>query len=205
MVAQHHQDLAELNKQAIQLIKRFLHGEAQAFQQLMQLYGPRVHRMIRKMIYSYHDAEDVNNEIWLKVAQNLHKFDQALPFHAWLFRLASNACIDYLRKKRDIAMEDEHIHYRLHQEQGTGNDSPESQYLQKELQQQVHALLEHLDETDRLILTLRFTEQLSYDEIGGIVGMSKNTVGTRLFRARRQLKELMAQHIPERRLADVPF
>ncbi len=189
MDGKYREDINEMNLQALPYIHSFLEGNSRAFHSLVDLYGQRVLRIIRKMIYSYHDAEDVNNEVWLKVAQNLHKYDPSLPFHAWLYRLVSNACIDFLRKKRDVTMEDEHIHLQIHKTTSHESETPESHLLQKEVQNDLQQLLAHLDETDRLIITLRFTEELSYDEIGEIVGMSKNTVGTRLFRARKQLKE----------------
>jgi RNA polymerase sigma-70 factor (ECF subfamily) len=202
---QQRDEIALLNLQAASYINRFLQGDSHAFHSLVQLYGQRVLRIVRKMIYSFHDAEDVYNEIWLKVAQNLHKFDQSLPFHAWLYCLVSNACIDFLRKKRDIAMEDEQIHFQLHKTASHDSDTPEARYLQKEFQAHLQELLQQLDETDRLIVTLRFSEQLSYDEIGKIVGMSKNTVGTRLFRARKQLKQMFENQVWERRMADAAY
>lgn len=195
-------ELFRMNHQATLHIRQFLQGDSSAFQQLIQLFGKRVLRIIQKMIYSYHDAQDVNNEVWLKVAQNLHKYDHAFPFHSWLYRLVSNTCIDFLRKKREITMEDDQLHHQIDKTALTNN--PEDEFIQKEFVSQLHNLLHHLDETDRLIVTLRFTDQLSYDEIGEMVGMSKNTVGTRLFRARKQLKQLFEQQV-QRRTIDVTY
>ncbi|MGD8190609.1 RNA polymerase sigma factor [Brevibacillus ginsengisoli] len=195
-------ELFRLNHTASQYIQQFLHGDSTAFQQLVQMFGKRVLRIIQKMIYSYHDVQDLNNEVWLKVAQNLHKYDQTYPFHSWLYRLVSNTCIDFLRKKREITMEDDQLHHQINK--AVLNNNPEEEFIQKEFVSQLHELLHHLDETDRLIVTLRFTDQLSYDEIGELVGMSKNTVGTRLFRARKQLKQLF-EHQVQRRVIDAAY
>lgn len=195
-------ELFRLNHSASQYIQQFLQGDSTAFQQLVQLFGKRVLRIIQKMIFSYHDAQDLNNEVWLKVAQNLHKYDQAYPFHSWLYRLVSNTCIDFLRKKREITMEDDQLHHQINK--SVLNNNPEDEFIQKEFASQLHGLLHHLDETDRLIVTLRFSDQLSYDEIGELVGMSKNTVGTRLFRARKQLKQLFEQQV-QRRVIDATY
>ncbi len=205
MEAQQREELYQANQQALVLIRQFLQGDAHSFHALVNLYGQRVIRIVQKMIYSHHDAEDISNEIWLKVAQNLHRFDQSLPFHSWLYRLASNACIDFLRKKREITMEDDQLHLRLTKEPHSQADTPEALYLQKEYREHLQDLLNQLDDTDRLIVTLRFSDQLSYDEIGEIVGMSKNTVGTRLFRARKQLKTLLEQRMLERRVLDATY
>lgn len=77
--------------------------------------------------------------------------------------------------------------------------------MEKESCSELTALLDRLNETDRLILTLRFVQDMSYEEIGSIVGLSKNTIGTRLFRARKQLKELLVQHREERRESDAAY
>lgn len=196
------QDVTQLNKEALQHIQMYLAGNSRSFQALVQLFGPRVLGIVRKMVYSYHDVEDLHNEIWLKVAQHLHKFDTTLPFHSWLYRIASNACIDFLRKKKEIAMEDDQLFHQVNKLPVNEANTPENLLLQKEFRSQLNSLLARLDETDRLIVTLRFTEGMSYDDIGSIVGMSKNTVGTRLFRARKQLKDLLEKQMEERRMVD---
>lgn len=205
MEDQYLDEINSLNRQALQQIQNFLEGDSRAFHALVELFEKRVLRIVKKMVYTYHDVEDLHNEIWLKVAQNLHKFDQSLPFHSWLYRLASNVCIDFLRKKREIIMEDDQLFLQVNKHASHQTETPESVILQKELAGQLQDLLKRLDETDRLIVTLRFSEELSYDEIGRIVGMSKNTVGTRLFRARKLLKELLEKQKTERRIVDAAY
>jgi RNA polymerase sigma-70 factor (ECF subfamily) len=199
------QEIAEMNREAVRLIQQFLGGDSRSFHSLVQLFGQRLSRLVRKMVHSYHDVEDLYNEIWLRVAQNLHKFDPNLPFHSWLFRIAANACIDFLRKKKEIAMEDDLLLLQVGKSSANQSATPENLLLEKEFRTQLEYSLARLDETDRLILTLRFAEGMSYDDIGSIVGMSKNTVGTRLFRARKQLKELLHKHLEERRMADAAY
>ncbi|EMT50137.1 MULTISPECIES: RNA polymerase sigma factor [Brevibacillus] len=199
------QELARANAEAVRLVQQFLKGQSRAFPALVNLFTPRVMSIIRRLVSSYHDAEDLHNEIWLKVAQNLHKYDPTLPFHSWLYRIASNACIDFLRKRREIALEDEQLHQHVHKRPSGPVKSPELFLLEKESYSELTALLDCLPETDRLILTLRFVQEMSYDEIGSIVGMSKNTVGTRLFRARKQLKEQLDKYREERRMSDAAY
>lgn len=205
MTEQLQDEIYILNQQSLTFIREFLQGDSQAFQQIVQLFGQRVMRTVQKMIYSHHDAEDVYSEVWLKIAQNLHKYDQSLPFHSWLYRLVTNTCIDFLRKKKEITMEDDQLLSQLNKSSVSTSDTPETLFLQKEFQTMLNDLLSYLEETDRLIVILRFSEQLSYDEIGQIVGMSKNTVGTRLFRARKQLKNLFTRNLRERRIIDGPY
>lgn len=195
-------ELEQLNREAGVAIQQFLSGQSRAFQTLVQLFGPRVYRIIRRMVTGHHDSEDLHNEIWLKVAQHLHKYDTTLPFHAWLYRIASNACIDFLRKKKELVLDHEQLFVHVQKQPPSAPGNPESSLLEKEFSQELHGLLARLDESDRLIMTLRFVEEMSYEEIGRIVGMSKNTVGTRLFRARKQIKEIMEKQREERGMAD---
>lgn len=195
-------ELEQMNREAAIAAGQFLAGHSRAFQTLVQLFGPRVLRIIRRMVAGYHDGEDLHNEIWLKVAQHLHKYDTSLPFHAWLYRIASNACIDFLRKKKEIVLDDEQLFLHVQKLPPSHPGNPEGSLLEKEFSAELNGLLAQLEETDRLIMTLRFMEEMSYEEIGNIVGMSKNTVGTRLFRARKQIKEIMGKQQEERGMAD---
>jgi RNA polymerase sigma-70 factor (ECF subfamily) len=199
------QELARINSEAARLAEQFVNGQSRAFHRLVLLFAPRVMRIVRKLVSGFHDCEDLHNEIWLKVAQNLHKYDPNLPFHSWLYRIASNACIDFLRKNREIVLEDEQLFLHVHKRPAAPVKSPERFLLEKETHTELTALMDNLNETDRLILTLRFVEEMSYEDIGSIVGMNKNTVGTRLFRARKQLKELLEKHREERRMADAAY
>ncbi|USG65241.1 sigma-70 family RNA polymerase sigma factor [Brevibacillus ruminantium] len=199
------QELLRANREAARLVQQFLKGQSRAFPALVQLFTPRVMSIIRRLVSSYHDGEDLHNEIWLKVAQHLHKYDTTLPFHSWLYRIASNACIDFLRKKREIVLEDEQLHQQVHKQPTDRVKSPELFLLEKESYSELTSLLDSLNDTDRLILTLRFVQELSYEEIGSMVGMSKNTIGTRLFRARKHLKELLDRQREERRRSDAAY
>lgn len=195
-------ELEQLDREAAAAVHQFLAGHSHAFQTLIQLFGPRVIRIVRKMVAGFHDGEDLYNEIWLKVAQNLHKYDPSLPFHAWLYRITSNACIDFLRKKKDIVLDDEQLYHHVQKYPLSQTNNPESTLLTKEFYSELHELLAQLDETDRIIMTLRFMEDMSYEAIGEIVHMSKNTVGTRLFRARKQIREIMERQQEERGMTD---
>jgi RNA polymerase sigma-70 factor (ECF subfamily) len=199
------EDIYERNRQALPHIQAYLRGDGSAFYELVRLFGKNVTRLIHKMVYSHHDAEDLYNEIWLKVAQRLHQFDQSLPFHSWLYRISSNACIDFLRKRKDHLWEDQHLHAHIHKEARDGMQTPEEEVLQREEQQLLRQMLMQLEETDRLILSLRYTDDLTYDEIAEMVGMNKNTIGTRLFRAKKQLKELYRNVQQERRTSDASY
>ncbi|QOS98013.1 sigma-70 family RNA polymerase sigma factor [Brevibacterium sp. JNUCC-42] len=197
MEEQSREDLYALNRKALEYILKFLKGDADSFPLLVELFDQRVQRIVLKMVYSYHDSQDVCNDIWLKVAQNLNKFDQSYPFHSWLYRLSSNTCIDFLRKKKEITMKDDQLYHQVNKHQ-KAVDTPEALFMKKEFYSYIQELLCHLEEVDRLIVTLRFVDDLSYEEIGTIVGMSKNTVGTRLFRSRKFLKELLSHKSIER-------
>lgn len=94
-------------------------------------------------------------------------------------------------------MKDDQLYHQVNKQQKSV-ETPETLFMKKEFYSHIQELLYHLEEVDRLIVTLRFVDELSYEEIGAIVGMSKNTVGTRLFRSRKFLKELLSHKSIER-------
>lgn len=185
-------DYREWDRQAVEWIGRFRAGEDEAFRCLVETYSSAVMRLVSRLAFSHHDRQDMLNEIWLKVARQLHRYDPSRPFHSWLFAVAVRTAIDYSRKrKRQLQRE------RLLSEEEMADVSsdaewePEQQLIGKEAWRQMRALFQQLEERERLLLKFRFEDQMSYEEIGQLMGMNKNTVGTRIHRARQKLREGM--------------
>ncbi len=164
-------------------------GEEQAVTWLVETYQRPVYYLCFRMLGDADEAEDAAQEALIKAISHLSTFDLARPFRPWLFSIAANECVDRLRRQRPTVSLD-----------GMGEDgawewkaghSPDPQIYveQQERQSQVQALLTTLPPTDRLLVTLFYWEELSYDEIAQVAGLTVSAVKSRLFRARR----LMAQ------------
>jgi len=156
-------------------------------------YQQPVFNLCYRMLGERTEAEDAAQEALVKAVMKLHTFDTERPFKPWVLRIASNECIDRIRRRKPTASLD-----------GMGDDgawewkaghspTPEAKLLRDEEQAQIRALLETLAPIDRTIITLFYWEGFSYVEIGETTGLSIPAIKSRLFRARRTMAELLVQ------------
>ena len=180
------------------LVKRSLQHE-DAFYSLMKRYEPVLLRYINRMTkVSKEEAEDLLQEIFIKVYQNLNGFDTNLKFSTWVYRIAHNEIINHYRKnKRDrftveLDADDEDVHSLSVFLTDTLNI--ESQFLNREKANAVRKALGELSQKYQDILVLYYFEDLSYSEISDILRKPPGTVATLLNRARTKFKKIAEQH-----------
>ena len=174
-----------------ELIQRILDGDDAAFACLVKKYQKRVHALAWRKIGDFHIAEDITQETFLQVYRNLAKLKDRNQFPGWLYVIANRRCLAWLRKKRvqtqpleemDMAMT-ERSSYSRHVATEQAESAAETK---REL---VKNLLAKLKESDRTVLTLYYFGEMTYAEIGEFLGVSVNTVATRVHRARERLKK----------------
>ena len=168
-------------------ITQALVGEQQAFAKLMQRYTGAVFGLSYRMLGNPQDAEDAVQEIFLRAYSRLNTFDRTRRFSTWLLSIASNYCIDRLRRRRYNWLTLDDVAFAL----PSSEAGPERSALQQEQRQLVHDALQRLPETYRLVAVLRYMNDLSYDEIGQVTGLPESTIKTRLHRARHMLAEAL--------------
>ncbi len=174
------------------IIQRVLQGEQTAFAGLIQKYQGRVFQLCISMLSDYREAEDAAQEIFVKVFYALNRFKGQSSFYTWLYRIASNHCLDVLRKKSRHRSEslDQLIENKgdeIERLLSRGKKSDEVSYDQEI----VHHALSLLAPDYRLILTLRELEGMTYDEIADSLRCSRDAVKGRLKRARRDFKKII--------------
>jgi RNA polymerase sigma-70 factor (ECF subfamily) len=132
------------------------------------------------------DAEELAQEIFLKVFENLHRYDGGFPLVAWVLSLSRNLCIDrYRRRKRERSfrfVSDDAVAPLLH-----SNDDPAADAIRKERLKMLFSALAEIPEDLAEILVLRDLDGLAYDEIGSALELPEGTVKSRLFRARAEV------------------
>ena len=164
-------------------------GDADAFALLVQTYETSVYRLALRMCGNAHDAEEVAQEAFMAAWKGLPSFRGESKFSSWLYQLTTNEAINFLRKeKRHRAvtpLEDE-------MEPATG-DTAQQAAEAKELQQALQQALDALTPEHRQIFLLRQMRQLSYEEIGRLLGLESGTVKSRLNRAKKQLRQILLQ------------
>lgn len=166
-----------------QWIQAVLSGNKQAYAHIINKYKNRLYATILRMTQHPQKAEDLVQEALIKVYLQLDKFDGKGPFSSWLYRVAINHCLDELRKKRY-----QMIHVEVHDFHLQNQQHPEVIFLQKEKNRQLERLISSLPNDERLIILLRYVNELSYKEISEIMDVSLSTVRNKLHRAKKKMK-----------------
>jgi RNA polymerase sigma-70 factor (ECF subfamily) len=186
------------------LIERSLAGCAQAFEELLGRYQDRMFRLLGRYTRDAMETEDLAQDVFVKVFRKLHTFQHDSTFYTWLYRIAINTASDHIarvRRRRLHLVEDESaleaagLDAQLRR--GDADAGAAQPLLDEELRQVTRQILERLPEKYRTILVLREYEDLSYQEIAGVLGCSIGTVESRLFRARKRFKEAIERIHPD--------
>ena len=178
-----------------ELIAAVLRGDAASFEPLIQRYNPRVFATARRYARRESEVEDIVQEVWLKAFQKLKSFRSEAPFEHWLMRLAVRTCYDFLRG-----------HQRNRETSFSELSEPETDWLDRFVSQPgaapedaeaarqlVNRVLEELSPPARLIITLLEIEDRSVKEISKLTGWSIPLVKVRAFRARAEMRKVLAK------------
>ena len=173
------------------LVARCREGNDEAWKELVDRFGPRVYAIAYHFTMKREDAEELSQEIFLKVFENLHRYDGGFPLVAWILSVSRNLCIDrYRRRKREKSfrfVSDEAVTSLLKSE-----DDPATMALKKERTKLLFSALSEIPEDLAEILVLRDLNGLAYEEIGKALDLPDGTVKSRLFLARKQLRERLS-------------
>lgn len=186
-----------------EIIERVLSGETEAFEQLVLEHQKNVYNLALRMVGNPDDAYDMSQEAFIKAFNSLKSFRGESKFSVWLYRLTSNVCIDFLRKRKrrsELSLtEDDEEGGQI--ELADSRFTPESEVEKNELREAVKSGIESLPEDYRSVIVLREINGLSYEEIAEVTGLEAGTVKSRLFRARKRLCSLLVDYkngnIPE--------
>ena len=168
-------------------------GDHEAFGCLVRAYEKRVFALTRRLCEDPSDAEEAAQDAFLAVWQGLPAFRGESSFSTWLYRLASNACVDLLRREgrhqsaAGPSLNDEEVQLEV----PDTAPSPQEQAERSELRQQIEAGLQALTPDHRQVLLLREMHQLSYDEIAQTLDVDVGTVKSRINRGRKQLRNFL--------------
>jgi len=173
------------------LLERSRQGDLHAFEQLFRKYQTYVYNIGLGMLGNGDDASDITQETFLRIHRNLDRFRGDAAFSTWLYRVAVNLCITELRwRQRGHAPLAEDLRTAETEEPVIAEpEAPDVAIVREEDRRRVHRALRHLPPDYRAIMVLRHFQQLAYDEIARVLGLSLSQVKTRLFRARRMFKE----------------
>ena len=185
------------------IVQKVLKGDVNAFEKLVLEYEKNVYNIALRMTGNSEDASDMTQEAFIKAYNSLQSFRGDSKFSVWIYRIATNVCLDFLRSKSrrptvSLSVEDnegEEVQLDVADE----SQSPELLLDRQMTRESVRRGLETLTPEYRQILLLREIQGLSYDEISQALGLEVGTVKSRIFRARKKLCAFLLQdgNIPE--------
>ena len=177
-----------------EIIRSVLRGNVNDFEKLVTAYEKNVYNLALRMVGDPEDAADMTQETFIKAYRALSSFRGYSKFSSWLYRIASNVCLDFLRSRSrhpqvslSTVDEDDRATFEL----PDMRQNPEEQLMKKLGMEAVRRGLEQLPEQQRQILVLRELGGLSYAELAQTLGLEEGTVKSRIFRARKRLCALL--------------
>jgi len=156
--------------------------------QIYEEYFEKIYRYFSYRVKNRWDAEDLTTTVFVKVYAKLEQYDRRHPFGAWIFRIAHNALIDYMRKKRECPVEDDAFRFIQSKEV-----LPEEHCLSKEMSAGLWRHVDKLTADQRNVIALRYLGELRMGEIAEILGKTESSVKILHFRGIKKLKQMMSQ------------
>ncbi len=174
------------------LAAELLAGDACALERLIGRYGLRVRAYVGRLVQDPGWADDITQEVFVRVFERIHQFGDGFRFSVWLFRIARNLALDLVRREQ---LRQGSCALDLSALPATAAGSPAAIAVGREFAMAFDRALARLSEPFRSVFLLREREQMTYEEIADIVGTSAKTVSSRLHRARQHLQEALARHL----------
>jgi RNA polymerase sigma-70 factor (ECF subfamily) len=190
--------LSEKGQRDFVIIERANKGDQGAYAELLDLYRESIYYLVLKMVNSNEFAEDLTIEVFGKAFSNLKQYQPNYAFSTWLYRIATNNCIDFIRKQRisttsiDSTFDDgegEKMHIQIKEE----SLNPEERAMKKQKSKYLRQVVKKLKPHYSKLIELRYFKELSYEEIAAEMEMPLGTVKAQLFRAREFLAKLLSK------------
>ncbi|MCL1786959.1 MAG: sigma-70 family RNA polymerase sigma factor [Defluviitaleaceae bacterium] len=174
----------------LELIEQCLTGDEYGFEELVNRYKNLVYSIIFRQTKNHEDADDIAQEVFIKVYRNLAKYTPEFKFSTWIMRITSNHIIDLHRKKKM-----ETVSYETYTAEGGTigtTDSPEAEYIRQEQTDRINKIIDGLPELYKTPVILYHQHGLSYQEISDTIGEPISKIKNRIFRGRKLLKSLLS-------------
>jgi RNA polymerase sigma-70 factor (ECF subfamily) len=181
------------------LVQETLAGNQASFQLLVERYQSRLFALVRHYTRNPMEIEDVVQETFLKAFSRLDTFQHQSSFYTWIYRIATNTILDFMKRRGRSPVQSVEDPELLTSASAPSPrvSSPDSQLQREEIAKITHEILEGMPEIFRTVLVMREFEDMAYQDIADVLGISIGTVESRLFRARARFKDKLLQLHPE--------
>lgn len=189
----HHSDADVL------LMKQVKTGDIAAFEKLVEMHQTRVIRTVAKMLGDETDAEDIAQQVFIRIWKSAPRYKATAKFTTWLFKITRNLVFNEIRRRKrhpatPLEMEQEEHAF---QPADLRTKTPDNALLNDELQEAIQCAIDALPETQRMAILLRRYEEMPYEEIAEVLKLSVPAVKSILFRARTELREMLKKYLEE--------
>ncbi|RDI37516.1 RNA polymerase sigma factor SigW [Falsibacillus pallidus] len=178
-------------------IKQVIKGDQNAFSEIVELYKDKVYQVCYRILGNRHEAEDIAQEAFIRAYINIESFNQSRKFSTWLYRIATNLCIDRIRKKKPDYYLDAEVSgtdgLTMYSQVAADVALPEEKLEKMELRDNVHKEILKLPQKYRTVIVLKYIEELSLNEISEILDLPLGTVKTRMHRGREALRKQLGK------------
>lgn len=165
----------------INYVRDCLAGDSRAFQALVSKYQKTMFNTVLRLVQDYDDAKDVTQAAFIKCYEHLGSYNSSYKFFSWLYRIVVNESLNFNNSRKRIVPIDSYV--------VSAEENPESVYRTRETQTKLQETLNELKNDYRTVIVLKHFEQLSYQEISDILHIPVKTVRSRLFTARKLLRD----------------
>lgn len=182
------------------LISRSKAGDIEAFEELIEAYQKKIFSFAYRIIGNYEDAADMAQEALIRIYKSIGGFKEQSSFSTWIYRITTNVCLDEIRRRKskkeysldeEVQMDDG----QLKRQVMSDDPGPEEVFEKEELRSIVKNAIDKLPEEQKVVITLRDIQGLSYDEIAEVLDCPGGTVKSRISRARQALKKVLSSKL----------
>ena len=182
------------------LVKRARQGDLAAYDELVRRYQERIYATVYHMTANHEDANDLAQEAFIKAFQALKSFKGGSSFYTWVYRIAVNKTINFLKQRKNrahLSLDDLDLNAEHDPDLVAlvSEKTPRREINLTELQEKLNVAMQHLSEAHRLVVTLHDVQGLSHEEIAEIMDCNIGTVRSRLFYARQQLQAYLSDYL----------
>lgn len=172
------------------IVKKIKDGSREEFEKLVELYKNRVFSMAYSYTKNYSEAQDLAQDIFVKVYKGINTFKFDSKFSTWLYKVATNVCIDWTKKRRIKFVNDSQT---VIENLEDDEKSPQQKILLSEQNKDIYESIKRLPEKYKKVINLYHFANLSYNQISDILEIPVKTVETRLYRGRKKLKDIYCE------------
>jgi RNA polymerase sigma-70 factor (ECF subfamily) len=180
---QHSEPLVVVMVDDSKLAVRAVRGDRSAFEEIVERYEKTVYNVAYRMLRDEEDAADITQMVFIKIHRKLDSYDPSRKFFSWLYRIAVNECLNYLKKRKHEVVADG--------DYAVSRQSPWDDVARNERSELLEGALMDLKPEHRVVIILKYFLEFSYREISDIAGIPEKTVKSRLFTARQQLRDAL--------------